>query len=100
MSTEEITEAGERHVKADLTTKGFTCLRHRESSCLSVFEVFRGTELLCLIKAKTAIHPGLSDEDSAKIKNRDIVMGGDAWLGRVSIDDAGQRLEPIIYTQL
>ena len=104
MSPEEITEVGERHVIVDLTAKGFTCVRNRESKHSSVIQVFRGTELICLVNAKTTIHPalpeGLSDEESHQLRNMATRMGGGAWLVRIKIDEGGQCLEPISYTQL
>ena len=104
MSSEEITEVGERHVIVDLTAKGFTCARHRESTCSSVIEVFRGTELICLVRAKTTIPPAvpeaISGEESHKLRNTATLLGGGAWLAQVKINEAGQCLEPISYTQV
>jgi len=104
MTPEEIAEIGERHAMADLTAKGFFCLRNARSPGGREIEAFRGTEQVSLVYVKTAVEPDipgdLSDEDSARIKGRAVRMGWDAWLVHVRINPLGNLSEPIRYIQL
>ena len=104
MTPEEITEIGERHVMADLTAKGFFCLRNARSPGAREIEAFRGTEQVSLVYVKTAVQPDvpddLSDEDSARINSRAARMGWNACLVHVRINPLGNLSEPIKYIQL
>jgi hypothetical protein len=103
MTPEEIKLSGERHVRSDLTSKGYFCLRNKRSRVPTGIEAIKGTEV-ALVQVKAAVHPdvpaGLSAEESARIRKRAVRMCWKARLAQVQIDDAGALLGPVTYTRL
>jgi hypothetical protein len=103
MTPEEIKTSCERHVRSDLTSKGYFCLRNKRSRVPTGIEAIKGTEV-ALVQVKAAVHPnlpeGLSAEESGRIRKRAARMGWETWLTQVQIDDSGALLEPITYTRL
>ena len=103
MTPEEIKLSGERHVRSDLTSKGYVCLRNKRSRVPTGIEAIMGTEV-ALVHVMAAAYPnlptGLSAEESGRIRKRAARMGWEAWLAQVQIDESGKLLEPITYTRL
>jgi hypothetical protein len=103
MTPEEIKTSGERHVRSDLTSKGYFCLRNKRSPTPTGIEAIKGNEVM-LVQAKAAVHPdlpdGLSAEESARVRKRAVRMGWQAWLAQVKIDDSGALLGSVAYTRL
>ena len=103
MTPEETQSSGERHVMSDLASKGYYCLRNKRSPVYTGIEAIKGTKVT-LVHVKTAVHPSapdsLSTEETARVKNRAIRMGWEAWLAQVQIDDFGLMLGSITYTRL
>ena len=103
MTPEEIKLSGERHVRSDLTSKGYFCLRNKRSPVPTGIEAIMGTEV-ALVHVMAAANPnlptGLSAEESGSIRKRAARMGWEAWLAHVQIDDSGKLLEPVVYTRL
>jgi hypothetical protein len=103
MTSEEIKLSGERHVRSDLTSKGFFCVRNKWSRTPTGIEAIMGTEV-ALVYVTAAAYPNLptgpSAEESGSIRKRAARMDWEAWLAHVQIDDAGKLLEPITYARL
>jgi hypothetical protein len=103
MTPEEIKLSGERHVRSDLTSKGYLCLRNKRSRTPTGIEAIKENEVM-LVQVKAAVHPdlpeGLSAEESARIRKRAARMGWQARLAQVQIDDSGALLGSIVYTTL
>ncbi len=103
MTPEEIKLSGERHVRSNLTSKGYFCLRNKRSRTPTGIEAIKGTEVM-IVHVKAAIHPnlpeGLPAEESARIRKRAARMGWQAWLAQVKIDKFGAMLGAVTYTRL
>ena len=103
LTPEEIKTSGERHVRSDLTSKGYLCVRNKRSRVPTGIEAIMGTEV-ALVHVMAAAYPNLparlSAEESSRIRKRAARMGWEAWLAHVQIDDAGKLLEPVVYTRL
>jgi hypothetical protein len=103
MTSAEIGNYGERHVTAALVALNYKCTRNTQQPGSTDIEA-RASRANLLVQVKTGLKPNqassLSADEQRNIVSRAAKLGYEAWLAQLQINDKGELVGRIVWTQL